>query len=288
MLDSEQPVGIFGLKQFGRPDDKYKRMKHNKRMLVLALGALTIGLIAAGQFGCDGSGSGPTLVRTGDYYLSGSVVKDFNADLTTICASLQRNDSALSTALVTYGTDTLVWVDTTHYKFAKGPAVLYEAGPVAMTFADEVLFSQSVMTTIPDTFSITSVIPDRREKLSAESVILSWSGSIGSDGYVIAAVKAREGYLGRGFSQYVETQSTSASFSPEAFMVDNIPTNEIDTGWYYLYLYAYTDATDSSLSALSLPVPLPSQLADSIVVSHFIGRAGTVLVIDHDSMHVIF
>lgn len=263
-------------------------MKHDNTISKLVLVVLTAGLFAAGQFSCDGSGSGPAFVQIGDYWLSGSVVKDVNADLTTISASVHRNDSALHTALVTYGADTLIWVDTNHYKFALGPAVLYQPGQYAMDFSDEAIFSQSLSTIIPETFSITSVIPDRREKLSAETVSLEWSASVGSDGYVIAAVKAHQGYLGQGFSQYVESQSTSTTFSPEAFTVDNLPANEIDTGWYFLYVYAFTGAADSSLSALSLPVPLPSQLADSAVGKYFTGRAGAVLVTDFDSMHVIF
>lgn len=249
----------------------------------MALLALIAALAGCGG-GTTGSGDNQSYV----YIFHGGMVADLNADSSRVSATLLRDNLAYGLAVVSFDSDTLAFFNSA-YRTSRAIGSLYSAGATSVRVVDSpdlnALFSQTVV----DSFSITNVVPDRREKLSFETVQLEWSGSAGSGGYVIAAVKTSDVYTGKGFSQYVTEIGTSETFDNIAFTLDNLLNNQIDTGMYYLYVYSYSGAPDSALTAEYLPVPFPNKLADNINPGQapFTGHFGTVSIALKDSMHVI-
>ncbi|MDH4157135.1 MAG: hypothetical protein OEW00_07660 [candidate division Zixibacteria bacterium] len=250
--------------------------------------------IAAGLFlllpaiyvACDSYPSNIIPVLPNTYRVEGVLVKDIIRNTSTIRLYYQRSDSAVNSAEVTYGLDTLI-CDDSLYGLAMTPAGLLRFGEDTLQVVDETLLDFKFVGIVADTFSIESVVPDRREKLSFETVSLSWTGADSAEGYIMAAVKKGRAYMEKGYSQYVSSQVTSETFNAQAFTVDNVPTNEIDPGWYYLFIYTYTGIPDSALSSDLLPVPLPGQLGDNIDLDELTGRFGTILAIEFDSMNVV-
>ncbi len=250
--------------------------------------------IAAGLFlllltvyvGCDSYPSKSTPVFPNTYRMEGVLVKDIIRNTSTVSVDFRRNDSALNSAVVTYGEDTLTYGNRL-YGLALTPVGLLPFGEDTLEVIDSTRLDVKFAGVMADTFSIASVLPDRREKLAFETVSLSWTGADSAEGYIMAAVKKGQAYMERGYSQYVSSQVTSETFNAQAFTVDNVPTNEIDPGWYYLFIYAYTGIPDSALSSDILPVPLPSQLDDNIDLDDLSGRFGTILAIEFDSMNVV-
>jgi hypothetical protein len=243
-------------------------------------------LLLAVYLGCDSYPSKSTPVLPNIYRLEGVLVKDIIRNTSTIKIDFQRNDSALNSAVVAYGEDTLTY-GSQLYTLAMTPAGLLPFGEDTLKVVDSTRLDVKFVGIMADTFSIASVVPDRREKLSFETVSLSWTGADSAEGYIIAAVKKGRAYMEEGYSQYVSSQATSETFNAQAFTVDNVPTSETDPGWYYLFVYAYTGIPDSSLSSDLLPVPLPGQLGDNIDLDDLSGRFGTILSIELDSMNVL-
>jgi hypothetical protein len=245
-----------------------------------------LAITAAVQWGCEG---GPTKYKPPGvftYRFEGTLVKDLNTNFTTIVATLTREDSVLPDARMSFGGDSLSFNDSAFWRVIL-PAGDYSAGDYDIEVQDSTLFHDTLTASVADTFSIDNVFPDTRIKQPADYVKLQWTGSGGSMGYVMAAVKRDARYTGDGFSQYVSAteQGTDVTFPDSAFILPI--THEPDTGWYYLYVYSYTGTPDSALSAELLPVPLPSQLDDNIEVIDLNGRFGTVVVAVFDSMHVV-
>lgn len=258
------------------------------KKISIAINLLILLVLTGCQWSCDSSSTSSDHIfgNVGDYYIAGGITKDINDDLAMINAELLRNDSTLGTALIKYGSDTLIFIDP-YYKRGKSPALLYPTGLTVVQVKDSAFFDVSFNNIMPDIFSISSVIPDRREKLSSEIVQLTWTGSANAEGYLIAAVKRGLAYTGVGYSQYVAGTGTQATFDTEAFTVDNNPSNEIDTGLYNLYVYAFYGSPDSNLTFEYLPVPLPNQLADNVEVSKLDGHFGSVVISLADSMRVL-
>ena len=89
---------------------------------------------------------------------------------------------------------------------------------------------------VPDTFSILNLVPFNHIVGGlSDNVTLSWSGSAGTEGYILAAVKADSAYKGQGYSAAVATQTTGGTIPPDAFQLDGsiVP----DTGLYNVYVY---------------------------------------------------
>lgn len=238
--------------------------------------------------GCGGGSTGDGGSSRYSYIFSGGLVADLNADSSRVTATLLRNSSAYGSAMVSFDSDTLAYLNSA-YRAARIISSSYSAGATTIRVVDTPQLNAQFTQTVVDSFSISNVVPDRREKLSSETVQLEWTGSAGSDGYIIAAVKSSDIYTGNGFSQYVTEIGTSETFDNLAFTLDNVLNNQIDTGMYYLYVYSYSGAPDSALTASYLPVPFPNQLSDNINAGQtlFTGHFGTVSVSLKDSMHVI-
>ncbi|MFQ6008501.1 MAG: hypothetical protein ACE5K8_06050 [Candidatus Zixiibacteriota bacterium] len=258
-------------------------LQRMKPLYLLSL--LVLVLPVSLQWGCEG---GPTTYRPPGlftYRFEGALVKDLNINFTTIVATLTREDSILPNAMIRFGGDSLAFSQDSSFWRIVLPAGDYVAGDYDIEIQDSTLFHDTLSAMLADNFAINNVTPATRIKLTGDEVKLEWTGSAGSEGYVIAAVKRDAEYTGVGYSQYVTEQATAGIFPDSAF---NKPTvNEPDTGWYYLYVYSYAGKPDSALSAELLPVPMPSQLGDNIEVRDLIGRFGTIVVTAFDSMHVV-
>jgi hypothetical protein len=257
-------------------------MKSRKPAILLGLAAILVITLLTAYPGCDSHPSRYRLPETFAYRFEGAAIKDVDLDFMYVAATLWRDDSTRPEAEIRFGGDSLAYIQDSTFFRAVLPSGDYPAGDYEIEIRDSILFHDTLMTRLPDTFAITSVFPDIREK-GTETVRLQWSPSTGTEGYVIAAVKRDSAYTGTGFSQYVASLSTLDAFPDSAFGGIN---DEADTGWYNLYVYAYTGAPDSGLSARLLPVPFPSQLADDIKVVDLQGHFGSVVVTAHDSMHV--
>ncbi len=257
-------------------------LRRIKPLYLLSL--LLLVLPATLQWGCEG---GTTNYRPPEHYtyrFEGAMVKDLSTNYATIIASLTREDSILPNAKIRFGGDSLAFQSDSAYWRVVLPSGEYPAGDYDIEIRDSSLFHDTLNAYIPNNFSITSVIPNTRLKLSSDHVQLTWSGSVGSEGYIIAAVKKDAKYTGIGYSEYIG--GTDGAFPDSAFIlpVTHLP----DTGWYYLYVYSYYGTSDSALSANLLPAPIPSQLDDNIEVNDLSGRFGTIVVTAHDSMHVAY
>ncbi len=258
------------------------RLKRTQYGLVLVL--LCLVYLAVIQGGCDGYPSKHKPQPTLSYRLEGVLVKDANTNFTHIVAALTRNDSTLSGAEIRFDGDSLAYsVDSTYYR-AVFPAGDYPAGSYNIEIRDSSLFHDTLAADVASSSAIGTVLPVRREKTPSESVTLTWSPSLGTDGYIMAAVKRDSIYTRSGYSEYVIPMDTTGTFPNEIF---TLPNDQADTGLYYLYVYSYTGSPDSALSANILPVPLPGQLSDNISVKDLEGRFGTIVVAAHDSVRVV-
>jgi len=258
------------------------RLKSTQRGLLWVL--LCLASLAATQGGCDGYPSKYKPSPTFSYRFEGALVKDLNTDSARIVVTLTRDDSTLSNAEIRFDGDSLAYsADSTYYR-ATLPADAYPAGSYDIKIRDSSFFHDTLTTEVADSFAIGTVLPARGEKIPSESVTLTWSPSLGTNGYIMAVVKCDSLYTQSGYSEYVIPMDTTGTFPNEIF---TLPNDEPDTGLYYLYVYSYVGRPDSALSANILPVPLPGQLADNISVKDLDGRFGTIVVAVFDSIKVV-
>lgn len=245
---------------------------------------LCLASLAATQGGCDGYPSKYKPSPTFSYRFEGALVKDLNTDSARIVVTLTRDDSTLSNAEIRFDGDSLAYsADSTYYR-ATLPADAYPAGSYDIKIRDSSFFHDTLTTEVADSFAIGTVLPARGEKIPSESVTLTWSPSLGTNGYIMAVVKCDSLYTQSGYSEYVIPMDTTGTFPNKIF---TLPNDEPDTGLYYLYVYSYVGRPDSALSANILPVPLPGQLADNISVKDLDGRFGTIVVAVFDSIKVV-
>jgi len=258
------------------------RLKKTKLPLLLTLLFMTLSVSI--QWGCDSYPTKHEPTPTYSYRFEGGLVKDVNTDFTHIIATLTRDDSTLPGAEIRFGGDSLAYsADSTYYR-AVFPAGDYPADSYDVEIRDSSFFHDTLAAYIADSFAIGTVLPTRREKIPSESVTLTWSPSLGTNGYIMAVVKCDSLYTQSGYSEYVIPMDTTGTFPNEIF---TLPNDEPDTGLYYLYVYSYVGRPDSALSANILPVPLPGQLADNIDENDLGGRFGTIVVAVFDSIKVV-
>jgi len=264
------------------------------RLSLISVGLVLL-LVMALQLGCDGS-SGPLIpFDDSTYRLEGVMVKEPNRNVAAAVMNFTRNDSTVLGATVTVDADTLLfdslnYVDSLGapvgvYALSLGPADSLLIGAVDVTVQDSSRFAGTLMADVQGNLMISSVTPP--VKGPADVVRVSWTGSSDAEGYVIAAVKSDSIFQGLGFSQYVTSGATSATFYEDAFLRTTLQGAEPNPGIYYLYVYAYRGVPDSALSHTWLPVPLPGQLDDNISVDDMDGRLGTVVVSYFGTVEVV-
>lgn len=255
-----------------------------KAYIAPVLALLTIVAVIAG---CDSSGTGQ-VSSLSDYSLRGVAVIDPNVDSTRISAVGSRNDTLLSSVVIVLGGDTLVYDDTLYavdssWRFADDTARHYLPGTYVIGFDDN-SFERSFPQAIPDTFSITNVIPANHHIPGSEGAQIEWTGKAGYGAYVVAAIKADSAFIGKGWTVYPQNLVPSATLPPDAFFGSDGLTP--DTGLYNIYVYGIVGSPDSALASALLPVDLPSQLPNNISQQRLGGRFGVVVVSLLDTIRV--
>lgn len=243
-------------------------------------------VLVTAQWSCNSYPTKSQPEEPATYQLKGCLAKDLSRDSAHVVIEFKREDTVLATAVIKYSGDSLA-LKNSLFTRAVAPAAHYGPGADTLMVKDSSRLNTRVVTSLPGNFTITSVVPDRREKLSFETVQVEWNTSTGSEGWAIAAVKKGQAYTGKGYSQWVGLQTNLATFDAEAFTLNNQTDAEIDTGLYYLYVYSIAGAPDRLLSASYLPTMLPSQLANNIDRNDLGGRFGAVVVARRDSMRVV-
>ncbi|HKK21738.1 MAG TPA: hypothetical protein VJ983_09715 [candidate division Zixibacteria bacterium] len=262
-------------------------------LIFLAIALLAVGSLI--QTGCNGSSDIVNPPLNDKYRIQGALVKDANLDAmlidsTRIALTLTRQDTTLTTALIRFDGDTLTYnklsflLDSV-YSFKDSIKGLVPSDLYDLVVRDSNLFQDTAKVYVPDTFSITSVIPGTRISNGGDQIRLVWTSAAGIQGYAVGVVMRGSQYQGTGYSQYITTLTTDATIPPDAFRLTD--PNSPDTGWYYLYVYGYTGSPDSAISSELLPVPFPSQLPDNVARNDFHGQIGAVVVSKKDSMHVV-
>lgn len=233
--------------------------------------------------GCNRAPNRSDSLEDAAYRLSGFFVKDVNRYSCHSEVALWREDSTLATADILFGDDTLTYLDDV-YQMTVVPESVYPESSYYLQIRDSSLYRDSVEAYVADTFSIGITVPPNRENPGGTEMLLTWTGSLTADGYVVATVPRYMAYHAHGYSAWVSNQSTTETIPPGAFRwSDGINP---DTGWYFVYVYAYTGVPDSSLSAGMLPVPMPGQPPDNIDRERLTGCFGAVTVALRDSVHV--
>ena len=243
--------------------------------------ALLAGLGLTATIGCDGSsgtgGNGSDI----NYRMTGILVEDWNRLATRAEVNLTRNDTLLDSALVWIGDQTLTF-QSGEYRLSLEPSGAFPRGTYDLVVADLPNLTDTVLTSIADTFTLTVSDPPNRENPGGDQVTLNWTGSAGVDAYAVAAVPKLLAYTGAGYSGWAG--STEGTIPLSAFRWSN--GIALDTGWYYVFAYGYVGSPDSAASAHVLPVPLPGNLTPNIDQGKLTGRFGTVVVAGRDSVWV--
>lgn len=257
-------------------------------MQILRLPVIFIIVALLAIMACEGS-----LLNSGNfnsYRLQGLVVVDQNLSRRSVATHVWRNDSLYNEAQILADSSVVPYIapfmttDSAYY-LADTSAALLLGDSLLLTLIDS---SQSFDLTaiVPDTFSILSLVPFNHIVGGlSDNVTLSWSGSSGTEGYILAAVKADSAYKGQGYSAAVATQITGGTIPPDAFLLEGSVV--ADTGLYNIYVYAITGAPDSVLASKILPTPIPEQFADNLSEVRFSGRFGAIHVVFRDTVRVV-
>jgi len=276
-------------------------MKANHNQAPRWVAVLAIVALLALQFGCDGSSSTGRPPETNSYQVKAVLVKDINADgvvadSTRIAVRPLRNDTLLTTATVTLNNDTLVFdrpsfaIDSV-YSFDSDIRALMLPGAYGLGIVDGSDFGDTVITIVPDTFSISFYTNDSTiDNTNGQEIQISWTSAANIEGYALAVVLEDSVYTGYGYSQYVTDPGTQTTIPPDAYRLVTDPEGVpvLDTGWYQIFVYGYAGIPDSVLSEPLLPVPFPSVLpGDNVDQGILSGRVGTVVVTKRVRTHVV-
>ena len=245
--------------------------------------------------GCESSGGGFQPATVGAYNITGTLVGDPGRVQTQVAVDLTRSDTTLATGTLVFETatlgDTLEFADSSQfadsiYYFSGNESYRYAGDSAAVHINDPDRFISGFSLMVPDTFSITSIIPATGQWRSTDGPVqLVWNGSEGADGYILAAVKHQAVYTGVGYSAFADELSTAGNIPGTAFYTN--AGTVLDTGLYNIYIYAYSGSPDKSLADEILPVPLPPQLADNIDQQYLSGRFGALTLALFDTLRVI-
>ncbi len=227
--------------------------------------------------GCNQRITPPTAAA---YSAFGAVVKNLDDSILATKIVFNKNDTAVSKAQIKIGNDTLHFDSGTYSKIYDSLGAL-PTGSFRLRLKDSTGFADSVLFSMPDTFSISSIAPNTRVYTSAtERVRVEFTTSAGSNGYAFGVVKADSAYKIAGFFNFVTTGATSVTVPREAFLDIN---SNLDTGWYYIYIYAFSG---SPVPISGLPTGFPVGLTPNIVHLNLNGSWGAVVVAKRDSMQV--
>ena len=244
-------------------------------ILILAGGLLLAGLFL---IGCD-----EAIIREGSdrfYSFLGAVNKNLDTDSLVLAVYLEKEDSAVVTAEITLDDDTLGF-DGQRYILSYDGADSLGDGHYLLHLEDSTILSDTVGFDLPIDLEITNIIlPTNRINAGGDPVQFFWSNAVGADGYIFATVLKDSAYKSLGYADFSEDYARLATIPPDAFRL----YSTLDTGWYYVYVYAYTG---SPAFDDNLPTALPaSGFVDSVAHAYLSGMIGTIVVSEHDSIHV--
>jgi hypothetical protein len=252
--------------------------------------SLTLALLVSAMLACDSAPNKPNNRTDHQYDLTGVALANRDQNVSQVAVELMRDSAPLKSAVIRLGADTLRWAkpvfttDSLHY-LLRDQATTLAGKDLNLSVNDSNINTNSFAVSLPDTFSILTVEPPNRIVNGLQSVSVSWSGSGGASGYVLATVRRPFANTGTGYSAFVTSLNTAGTLPPDAFSLSVGPNP--DTGWYYIYVYAYTGAIDSSFSHLMLPVPMPDMVANNIDDDPWFGSLGAAVVTRRDSVHVV-
>ena len=259
-----------------------------KRLLAAALAAL---LCCAG-FGCNSNPNADD--RTGDYRIDAVMVVDLQRDTVQVAIDLRRDGARVTTAAMSVGGRSLTFdapafaVDSV-YSLRDDSAGNYLGQTFSVIISDSGRSIDTVAFAVPDTFYIPYdgiTLPANHLLQGGGNVTFGWTGSVGSNGYILAAVLSDTAYTGWGYSLINDPNAgTGGTLPGEAFILSDGVTT--DTGLYDIYVYAINNSPDSALSDLLLPVQLPDVLVDNISGPRLTGRFGSIVVSVRDTVRVV-
>ena len=258
------------------------------RTIALSCFAVSALVVISAMFGCNGPA--PTIETGQTYTVRGILVADYSRPRTMAAVDLRRNNAMRPLSQISIDAQAFLFarpqfpIDSV-FSIATTSARTVANGTHRLYLVDSNLLNDSNTITVADSFAITSVDPNTRLLQGLDQATIEWSGSLGAETYVIAAVLRSAAYTGTGYSAYVTSLNTAGTFPPDAFSLSPGPAP--DTGWYYLYTYAVSGSPDSVYSRHLLPVPLPSQLPNTIDKTNIGGRFGSVVITRRDSIHVV-
>jgi len=226
--------------------------------------------------GCGGD-STPVGPPGGDnnYHFIGSLIKDLNHNIFVMTADIERNDTAITDADISVSGDTLIFSES-YYILTIDSANHFGSGTKSIVIGDSDLFNYTIPAVLPASLTITSILPPVKDP--SDLVRVQWTGAAGVEGYIIATVKQDSSYTKKGYSQFVTSQTTSATIENEAFTVNNLSGGDTDPGIYDIFVYAYWGVPDSIMTSALLPVPVPSQLDANIDEQKISGSVGAIVV----------
>jgi hypothetical protein len=269
-------------------------MRHVKGPMSFIVVLLSLWLLVTLNFGCNSSGTVDPADLRPFHRISGAAVtvcdpvRDTLNDEpvgTAAIVRLTRNEELLAGASVRLGAMMLEEADST-YRSVDSSCTVFSAAEYHLSLEEGIRLDAQVPIQFADTFRVEIAQPANRISNGNQTVSLTWTGSARSEGYVMAAVLKDSVRTGFGYSSYVTSQTTFASFPTEAFYQSG--GQQPDTGWYYLYVYSFAGIPDSALAEPYLPMSLPSQLPGlSYQVRDLEARFGTVRVARHDSVQVV-
>lgn len=252
--------------------------------------SLTLALLVSAMLACDSAPNKPNNRTDHQYDLTGIALASRDQNLSQVAVDLMRDASPLKSAVIRLGNDTLHWAkpvfatDSLHY-LLRDQATTLAGKDLTLSVNDSNINTNAFAVSLPDTFSILTINPPNRIVNGLQSVSVTWSGSGGASGYVLATVRRPFANTGTGYSAFVTSLNTAGTLPPDAFSLSVGPNP--DTGWYYIYVYAYSGAIDSSFSHLMLPVPMPDMVADNIDDDPWFGSLGAAVITRRDSVHVV-
>ncbi len=220
--------------------------------------------------------------QKGDYLLQGSFVKNLDNNILSTAVYVERDSIIIQTASINIAENNLAYsADSGIYLFGLFPISGFDSGNYFLQIQDSPDLKDSVAFRIPNNFQIVDIaLPEDRINPGGVEVQLSWSTSLGSDGYILAVVQALLKYQGYGFAEFVEGNNPFGNIPPDAFRL----SGDLDTGWYHVYVYSYTG---SPASDYNLPAAIPIGLLDNINRSNLYGSFGAIVVTGRDSIHVV-
>jgi hypothetical protein len=259
------------------------------KRLTAALGAI---VLCCTGFGCNSNPNADDL--TGDFRLDAVLVVDLQRDTVMVAVDLRRDGAKVTSAAMSMGGKTLTFdvpsfaVDSV-YSLQDDSAGAYLGQTFSVIVSDSGRSIDTVAFVVPDTFYIPYdgiTIPANHLLQGGGNVTLGWTGSTGSNGYILAAVLSDTAYTGWGYSQINDPNAGTGGTIPGAafILTDGVTT---DTGLYNIHVYAINNSPDSALSDLLLPVQLPDVLADNIAGPQLTGRYGSVVVSARDTVRVV-